>query len=184
MSVEPTAPAARSTWRIDPVHTIAEFEIQHMRVSVVKGRFTGVEGIIVGDLATPSEARIEVMVPAERVDTGYRQRDVHLRSEDFLDCERFPEIRFKSSAIDTLGEGNFWVRGTLELHGIAHDVTLICSVNGEAQNYVGEDVVGITAETTIVPSEFGLSWNVPLPGGGFMIGDSARIEMHIEAVRE
>lgn len=176
--------ASGAVWRVDPVHTVVEFEIQHMRVSVVKGRFTGVDGVIVGDLSDPTHASVSVTIPAARVDTGYPQRDVHLRSGDFLDTDRFPEITFRSTAIESLGEGSYWVHGDLQIRDTTKNVTFVGSIDGQALNYVGEEVVGLTAEARIKPADFGISWNVPLPGDGMMIGDAARIELHLEAVRQ
>jgi polyisoprenoid-binding protein YceI len=173
-----------AVWRIDPVHTTVEFEIRHLRVSVVKGRFTGVQGVIAGDLSDPTRATISVAIPSARIDTGYAQRDVHLRSSDFLDTDTYPEITFKSADIEPMGEGSYWVHGRLQIRDVTREITFVGSVDGEGLNYVGEEVVGLTAEARIKPADFGLSWNVPLPGGGMLIGDAARIELHIEAVRQ
>lgn len=184
MTSELTELRLRAIWRIDSTHSSVEFAAKHMGVATVKGRFTDVVGTIVGDLNEPAHAQIEVEIAAGSVDTGTSQRDWHLRSADFLNVADYPVITFRSTKIEPLGEDNFWVRGDLQIHGVVREVNLIGSVDGETVNQLGEEVIGISAETTVIPKDFGLSWNLPLPAGGWLIGNELRVELHIEAIRE
>ena len=184
MKSEVTEPKLRAIWRVDSTHSSVEFAAKHMAVATVKGRFTDVVGMIVGDLNDPANAQIEVEIATARVDTGNSQRDWHLRSADFLNAADYPTISFRSTKIEPLGEDNFWVRGDLQIRGKAREVNLVGSVDGETVNQLGEEVIGMSAETTVIPKDFGLTWNLPLPAGGWLIGNELRVELHLEAIRE
>jgi len=176
--------ATRTTWAIDPAHTLVEFSAKHMMISTVKGRFTEVEGAIRGDLSEPQNAAVDITIGAASIDSRNDQRDAHLRSVDFLDAENFPTLQFVSKAIVPRGDNEYRVIGDLTLRGVTREVTLDATLEGTAKSPWGTEVVGISASGKINRSDFGLTWNVVLETGGVVVSDAVKIAIELEAVKQ
>jgi len=181
-----TAPQVEkpTIWQIDPAHTLVEFAVKHMMFTTVKGRFGGVHGTIVDDAADPSRSSVEVEIDAASIDTREEKRDAHLRSPDFLDVESYPTITFKSSRAEHAGPDRLRVVGDLTIHGTTREVVLDTTINGRGTNPFGLEVAGFTGETTINRRDFGLNWNMALEAGGVLVGDTVKILIEIEAVKQ
>ena len=171
-------------WQIDPAHTLVEFAVKHMMFATVKGRFGGVRGTIVEDAADPSRSSVEVEIEAASIDTRDEKRDAHLRSPDFLDVESYPTITFKSSRVEHAGRDRLRVVGDLTIHGTTREVVLDTTINGRGTTPFGQEVAGFTAETTINRRDFGLNWNVALEAGGVLVGDTVKILLEVEALKQ
>ena len=185
MAMPLTTPAAvRTAWQIDPSHTLVEFAVKHMMFSTVKGRFGGVQGTIVVDEADPARSSVEAEIDAATIDTREPDRDAHLRSGDFFDAEHFPVISFRSTRVEARGRDRLLVVGDLTIRGATREVVLETVVNGQGVNPDGQEVVGLTAETTLSRRDFGLTWNVALEAGGVLVGDSVKVTLEIQTVRQ
>ncbi|GAC1332209.1 MAG: YceI family protein [Chloroflexota bacterium] len=182
--VATTLTATRSTWEFDPAHTSVEFKVKHMMITTVKGRFTGVQGKIIGDVENPTQAEVDVVIDAASVDTRNEQRDAHLRSADFLDVENFPHITFKSSRVDRVNDDEIKVSGDLTIRGVTRQVTLDVEIAGVGTSPFGTQVSGMSAKTAINRKDFGLNWNVALETGGWLVGEEVKIEIDIEAIKQ
>jgi polyisoprenoid-binding protein YceI len=171
------------TWRVDPAHSSVEFEIKHMMIATVRGRFRELEGTIVAadDIR---ESRASGVVKAASIDTNHPDRDAHLRSPDFFDVERYPEIRFGSTRIEPLGGPNYRVIGDLTIKDVMREVALETTVEGVTRDPWGNERVGMRARGTIDRKDFGLRWQQALETGGLLLGDEVRILIEISAVRE
>jgi polyisoprenoid-binding protein YceI len=172
-----------SVWHIDPRHSLAEFSVRHMMLSRVRGRFTGVSGTIVDAAEDPKYSSVKAEIDVTTLITGDPQRDEHLRSPDFFDVANHPSITFESRRVSGSRE-HFTVTGDLTIRGQTREVTLDVTFNGVGTNPLGQSVAGFTVETEINRKDFGLNWNMALEAGGFLVGDHARIEIEVEAVRE
>ncbi|HST06651.1 MAG TPA: YceI family protein [Gemmatimonadaceae bacterium] len=182
-SVE-TAPAAgtRTEWKLDPTHTHVEFAAKHLMISTVKGRITDVAGSIFIDERTPRNSSVDVTLNAATIDTRTDQRDQHLRSGDFLDVEKYPQIRFKSTRIE--GDRNeFKLTGALTIRDVTREVTLDVQFEGQTKDPWGGERVGFSANGKIDRRDFGLTWNVLLEGGGLTVGNDIKISIEVEAVK-
>lgn len=124
MSTAATPGAATSTWKIDPVHSNAQFKVKHMMISHVKGEFTSINGTLELDESDISRSRVEASIDATTINTREAQRDAHLKSADFLDVEKFPTLKFKSTRIAKKGDDEYAVSGDLSIHGVTRNVTL------------------------------------------------------------
>ena len=175
---------ARTTWVIDPVHSLIEFAVRHLMVSTFKGCFTGVAGAIVLDEVDRSHSRVEVAIDAASVDTRDEQRDQHLRSADFLDVETYPRIIFESWGVEPGNGARAKVSGDLTIHGVTRLVVLEVELNGRVSAPVGGEVIGFSAATTISRKDYGLTWNTALDAGGVLVGDEITIQLEIEAVKQ
>ena len=179
-----SAPATQATtWTIDPKHTLVEFSAKHMMFTTVKGRFGGVSGTIIENEADPSQSSVDVEIDAATIDTREPQRDGHLRSEDFLHVEAHPLITFKSTQVEAVGKDHLRVTGDLTIRGATRSVVLDTTITGRGTTPFGQQAAGFSAETSINRKDFGLTWNVALEAGGFLVGDQIKIVLEVEAVR-
>lgn len=176
--------ATRGAWQLDPAHTLVEFSGKHMMFTTVKGRFNSVRGTILLDEANPANSSVEAEIDANSLYSGVEYRDNHLRSADFLEAEKFPTITFKSTRIERQGEDSAKVIGDLTIHGVTREVTLDTELTGRGKNPQGMETIGFEARTTINRKDFGLTWNMALETGGFLVGDTIKIEIAVEAHKQ
>jgi polyisoprenoid-binding protein YceI len=173
-----------SDWKIDPVHSAVQFSVRHMVVSKTRGKFGKWTGEIALDPARLAEARVEARIEAASIDTNDAQRDAHLRSPDFLDAERSPELIFKSKKVQDLGGDRLRLIGDLTIRGVTKEVALEVESMGRAKDPWGAERIGFSAKGRINREEFGLTWNTVLEAGGLAVGKDVEIEIELEAVRQ
>ena len=171
------------TWRIDPVHSEVSFTVRHLMISKVRGRFGDFAGtIVIGD--NPLDAHVEANVALASIDTGNSGRDDHVRSADFFDVDRYPELTFRSTGVRPDGD-DFIVDGELSLHGVTRPVALAVEVTGfQAATPFGDSRLGFSASAEINRDDFGITFNTPLEGGGVGLGRKVQIALEIQAVRD
>ena len=122
-------------------------------------------------------------IDAASLDTGVADRDAHLRSADFFDVERFPELRFHSKRIEKLDDGRYRVVGDLTIRDVTREVHLDVEHGGQAKDPWGNERVGFVARASIDRTDFGLQWNQVLEAGGVVVADRVDIELDVEAVK-
>ena len=166
-------------WQIDPAHTSASVSARHMMLSTVRASLSGTTGELDFDPARPEGARIRLAIPAASVNTGDEKRDGHLRSPDFLDVERFPQITFESTSVRKDGDG-YAVRGDLTIRGTTLPVDVNVVLNGVVDGMKGK-VAGFSGTATIDRTKWGLVWNMPIPGG-VLVSEKLRLEFDLQAV--
>ena len=170
-------------WVLDPVHSQVQFVARHMMVSKVRGFFRELEGTLDIDEA-PELSRVEVTIQAASIDTGDATRDEHLRSPDFLDVQRYPEITYRSVRVQ-LGDGGKWhVAGLLTIRDVTQPVPLTVEFCGVNRDPWGKIRAGFLATTEINRDDFDITWNQALETGGFLVGKGVKIEIDAEAVRD
>jgi polyisoprenoid-binding protein YceI len=181
MSVEIPGYVA-GTWAIDPVHSEVSFVVRHMMVSKVRGRFDKFEGTIV-TAEDPLASSVTAAVDLSSINTGQEQRDAHIRSADFFEVEKYPEMTFVSTGVKSAEEG-FILEGDLTLKGITKPVAFNLEVNGIGPDAYGGTRIGFSAESQIGRSDFGVSFNGPIPGvpGGAVVSENVTISLEIEGV--
>jgi polyisoprenoid-binding protein YceI len=170
-----------STWNLDASHSTVGFSIRHMVFSKVRGRFLKFTGAINLDDDT-TKSWVEVTIDAASIDTGTDQRDTHLRSADFFDVEHFPELRFRSTRTEDLGEGRLRVTGDLTIRDTTRSIALDAEPTGRGMDPWGNERLGFVAKASIDRKDFGLKWNQLLEAGGVLVGDRVDIELDIQAV--
>jgi polyisoprenoid-binding protein YceI len=171
------------TFALDPTHTSAGFVARHLMVSKVRGSFSQVSGEVV-IAEDPLASTVTVHIPAATIDTGVADRDGHLRSPDFLDVERYPELTFRSLRLEELRGNTFRLVGELTIRATTREVTLDVEFEGVARSPWGQEVAGFTATTEIDREEFGITWNQALETGGVLVGKKVKIEIGAELVRQ
>lgn len=176
-----TIPGYRAgTWTIDAVHSDVSFSVRHMMVSKVKGRFGTFEGsIVTGE--EPKDSSVTVSVDLSSIDTNNAQRDAHITSADFFDVAQHAQMTFVSTGVT--GDGLDWaITGDLTLKGVTKPVELKTEVGGFGPDAYGGYRAGFSATTEISRKEFGVDIEIPLDGGGVVVGDKISVSLEIEAV--
>jgi polyisoprenoid-binding protein YceI len=173
------------TWAIDPVHSDVGFAVRHLMISNIRGHFTRFEGRIV-TAEDPLRSEVTADIDMSSVDTANPQRDEHLRGADFFEVDKYPTMSYRSTGIRPDGDG-FLVEGELTLKGVTLPVPLKLEINGfGADPFASDPAVGaragFTATAEIDRTDFGISYNGPIPGGGLALGETVRIVLEIEAV--
>jgi polyisoprenoid-binding protein YceI len=171
------------TWRVDPSHSSVGFEVKHMMIATVRGRFREFEGTLEAaeDLA---DSRCYGNVKVASIDSGEPDRDAHLRSPDFFDAERYPEITFKSTHIENVEGPAYRITGDLTIKGETREVTLDATVEGAGEDPWGNHRVGVSATGVINRNDFGLRWQKRLAAGGLLVGEEVKLLIDVSAVRD
>jgi polyisoprenoid-binding protein YceI len=169
-------------YTLDPVHTSIEFSVRHLVINNVKGKFTDFSGTLLYDDGDITKSSVNVSIKAASVNTGTPNRDNDLRSANFLDAEKFPEITFQSQRIEKRGDGYVAV-GTLTIHGVSKETALPFSITGKIKDPWGGTRMGIEVALTLNRRDFGMNYGKTLDGGGLVVGNDVKIEIAAEAVK-
>jgi polyisoprenoid-binding protein YceI len=176
-----------SRWQLDPAHTQVEFRAKHMMITTVRGRFADTSGTITVEEENPENSSVEVRIDARSIDTRVEDRDTHLRSADFLNVEKYPEITFRSRRIEGAHAepgDEFLVVGDLTIRGETKEVELTATYEGQGKDPWGGTRAGFTGSTKIDRRDWGLTWNQALETGGILVSNDITIELQVQAVRE
>jgi len=172
------------TYDLDPAHTTVTFAVKHMMVTNVRGEFQKVAGTIEYDPKSPETSVIKIEIDPASINTREPKRDAHLKSPDFFDVAKFPTMKFESTKAVAVGKGKLKVTGKLTMHGVTKEVVLdVDGPTAELKDPMGNIKVGASAVAVVNRKDFGLVWNVPLEGGGVLVGDEIKIAIDLEATR-
>jgi polyisoprenoid-binding protein YceI len=170
---------ATTTWNLDTTHTDVIFAAKHMMVTTVRGKFATLSGSLQLDPENPTAATGSFTIDAASLNTGVEQRDGHLRSPDFFDVQNFPEITFVSTAVTPKGGDDYAVTGDLTIRGTTKPVTLDVEYLGLFSSMGGARRAGFHATTKINREDWGLTWNVGLEAGGWLVGKDVKLEIDL-----
>jgi polyisoprenoid-binding protein YceI len=170
------------SWELDPTHSALEFVARYAVFTLVRGRFTSFSGAVVLDPLHLDATQIDVDIDASSVDTAMPQRDAHLRSEDFFDVERHPSISFRSQGASVLAAGRYTVHGDLTIRGVTQPVRLDVDAFGCAADMLGNSRLGLSANAKVRRSEWGITWNAPVLGGGVTLAEEVGLELAVSLV--
>ncbi|MDI9939896.1 YceI family protein [Rhodococcus sp. IEGM 1351] len=166
------------TWAIDTVHSTVGFSVRHLMVSKVRGTFNDFTGAIT--VAEDGTAAVTAEIQVASIDTKNTDRDAHIKSADFFDAEQYPTATFTSTAVRTKGD-DYVVEGEFTLHGVTRPVELALEFNGVNPGMGNGPVAGFEATTVLNRKDFGITIDMPLEGGGAVVGDKITITLEIEA---
>lgn len=169
------------TWTVDPVHSDVSFVVRHMMVSKVRGHFEKFSGQIV-TAENPLDSLVVATVDANSLNTNNVERDNHIRSADFLEVDRYPTLEFRSTGLRAHGGDEYALDGDLTVHGVTRPVTFQLELNGFTRDPFGGYRTGFSAVADISRNDFGVSINLPMEGGGVVVGDKIQIRLEVEAV--
>ena len=183
MSTTTVTAIPTGTWTIDPAHSKVGFGVKHMGIATVRGEFTEFEGTleVADDL---SSAKAYGTVKAGSVDTNEPQRDDHLRSPDFFDVARYPELRFESTSIEALDDEEFRITGRLTIHGVTNEIVLHADLQGTDVDPWGNERVGLEVTGQLSRSDYDMKFNQALGSGNMLVGDKVKLALDISAVKQ
>lgn len=165
----------KTKWTVDEVHSVVEFSVRHMMISNVKGNFNSFSADIEADPNDLTDASIEFTIDANSIDTRKEDRDNHLRSADFFEVEKYPEIKFTATNIVKKTDNTYDVAGDFDMHGVSKPVTFNVVFEGQAG-----DIAGFSADTEINRADFGLTWNSTLETGGVLVSEKVKISLDLQ----
>jgi polyisoprenoid-binding protein YceI len=174
---------AADSYVVDKNHSEATFQVRHL-VSRVSGKFNDFTGSISVDQASPAASAVEFTIKTASIDTGVADRDKDLRSANFFEVEKYPEISFKSTSIKPSSRKDVYdVTGTFTMHGVTKTITLPVEFLGFIKDPRGNQRAGFTARATLNRKDYGITWNRALDAGGTLLSDDVDITVNIEAVK-
>jgi polyisoprenoid-binding protein YceI len=172
------------SYTLDTAHSSANFSVRHLMVSNVKGNFKVTGGSAVWDPTNLAASKLDAIIDVTTVDTRDPKRDAHLKSPDFFDAAKFPQIKFESTRFTQNGEG-LEIAGNLTIRGVTKPVVL--KVDGPTtavKDPWGNTRIGAAAVTKVNRKDFGVNWNSNLDGGGVVVGDDVNIALEVEMVQK
>jgi polyisoprenoid-binding protein YceI len=171
-------------WEIDSSHSSIHFSVRHMVVAKVRGQFARWTGTVLAEGDDLSAGSVKVVIDATSINTGVADRDTHLKSPDFFDVGRFPELTFASKRVEKISDDALRLVGDLTIRGVTREVVLAVDYAGQTKDPWGNVRAGFTAKGEVDRKDFGLTWNQLLEAGGVMVGDRISIEIEVEAVKQ
>ena len=176
-----TIPAG--TYVTDTAHTTFGFSVKHLGIATVRGKFNEFEGTLaIGE--DPSSAKLSGVAKTASIDTGEPQRDEHLRSPDFFDAEKNPELRYESTSVRQLDADNFEIEGELTMHGVTNPLTLNAEFLGAEVDPYGNDRVAFEITGKLERSQWGMKFNAALGSGNLMVSDTVKLAIDVSAIRQ
>ena len=177
------APVPGGEYRIDPAHSTIGFAIRHYEINWVSGRFNDFAGTIRFDDKDVTKSSVEFTAKIESIDTGVARRDQHLRTADFFDAAKYPEMTFKSTRVERKGKDSYVLHGDFTLKGVTRPLAIPFTVTGAIKDPRGNTRFGVAAQTTINRRDYGITWGSALQGGGLDVGNEVTIDLQLEAVQ-
>jgi polyisoprenoid-binding protein YceI len=168
------------SWSVDPAHSTIEVRVKHMMIQTVRGRFRDFDGAIVAG----EEPSVSGSIRVASLETLQAERDAHLRSPDFFEAERYPEIGFRAAAMQFNGDdGHFALSGELTIKGVTRPIVLAGELHGAVTDGDGRERVALALRGQLDRSDYGLVWNRVLETGNLLVGDSVDVVLDVAAVR-
>lgn len=175
---ETTAPA--TTWTLDRSHSNIGFSVEHMLVSETTGKFRKFDGTFKAEKADFTDAEVEFTADVNSIDTEDEKRDGHLKSDDFFNAEKFPQIKFKSKGFKKLKDNKYALNGDLTIRDITKNVDWAVITSGIQKDPWGNTKAGFKATLIINRFDYGLKWNTLTEAGGAVVGKDVTIKVNVE----
>jgi len=171
-------------WSLDPAHSTLGFKVKHLMITNVSGSFKNFNAEVETDGTDFTTATIHLKAAIGSIDTNNTQRDSHLRSADFFEAEKFPEMIFDSAKIEKVDEENYHVFGSLTMKGVTRPVKLNVEYSGVTNDPWGGERAGFTITGKINRTDWGINFNAILETGGVMLSEDVKINSEIQLVKQ
>jgi polyisoprenoid-binding protein YceI len=183
MTVTTPTESLTATYNLDPAHSRVGFVARHAMVTKVRGAFNDVTGSGYFDAADPSRSHLELTIKAASIDTRNADRDAHLRGNDFLDMEQYPEIRFASTSVERADDTAYRVTGDLTIKDVTKPVTFDLEFTGAVVDPFGNQRIGLEGSVNINRKDWGVNWNATLEAGGVLVSEKVLLEFEVSAIK-
>ena len=171
-------------WGLDPMHSEINFKVKHMMIANVTGGFTKFDVNATTEGDEFSKAKINFTADINSINTNNEQRDGHLKSADFFDAEKFPQLKFESTSLNKKSDDEFQMNGNLTIKDVTKPVSLQVNFGGIGKDPYGNTKAGFTIEGKINRKDFGLNWNAALETGGMLVGEELKIQSEIQLAKQ
>jgi len=172
--------AAQSEWKLDKANSSVSFSIKHMVISTVTGIFNDFDINFTSSKSDFSDASVEGIVKTASINTENDRRDKHLKSDDFFNAEKYPEIKFKSKSFEKTADGKYEITGNLTIRDVTKEVTFEANHNGSVKSTMGTTMHSWTATLTLNRFDYNLKWSQTIETGGLIAGKDVTITVNIE----
>lgn len=175
-------PALASTieLKVDDAHSDIGFDVKHLMVSTVHGNFAKFSGTVDLDEKDMTHSKVKFVVRTDSITTGNEKRDGHLKSPDFFDIEKYPEAKFVSTSIKSMGDGKYELVGDLTIHGVTKKAKFTMLSLGAVKDPFGNSKRIFQASTDLNRKDYGLTWNKALESGGVLVGENVKLTINLE----
>lgn len=174
---------SQTKWTVDNAHSSVGFTVSHLVISEVEGSFKSYSGNLIAAKPDFTDAAIDFTVDVNSINTDNEMRDKHLKSPDFFDAEKYPQMKFSSTSFKKLSGNKYELQGNLTIHGISKPVKFDVTYGGTANDGYGNIKAGFKATTTINRLDYGLSWDKLTEAGGAMVGHDVNIDVRLELAK-
>ncbi len=175
--------AQTTEWGYDASHAKVGFSLSHFGISETEGKFTQFDGKVLADKPDFSDAKMEITIDVSSINTEEPQRDTHLKSADFFDVAKYPNITFKSKSLKSTGKNTYRLTGDFTLHGVTKEITLDVYYKGTVVDPYNNTKAGFRLSGVIDRTDFGLVWNGALAAGGLLVGNDVTLDINIELIK-
>ena len=179
-----SAQTQTTSWKIDPVHSSIAFSVDYMVLTEVTGNFREFSGTLQQDDENFSGRKVDVTIKTTSISTENEKRDGHLRSADFFDAQKYPEITFVSKSFEKKSANEYQITGELTMHGISNPMVISAKYMGQAKDPWGNIRQGFKGTATINRTDFGIEYNSTLETGGLLIGKDVAIKLNMQFIKQ
>ncbi len=175
--------ATKSLWKIDPTHSEVQFKVKHLVISTVTGSFSSFDGQIDTEGDSFENAKASFTADIDSISTNNEDRDNHLKSDDFFNAEQFPQLKFESTNVEKVSEGEYTVTGNLTIRDITKEIELKLVHGGTVTDQYGQTKAGFEVEGAINRKEFGLTWSAVTEAGNVVVGDKINLHLNVQYIK-
>jgi polyisoprenoid-binding protein YceI len=182
--MELTAVSAKTKWAVDPAHSELAFKVKHLMITNVHGEFRKFAADVTSDGDDFTRSSVSVTIDAASILTNDDKRDAHLKSVDFFDVEKFPELKFKGTSFKKSADGDYKLKGLLTIRDVSREVYFDVEFGGIQKDPWGNEKAGFSLSGKINRRDFGLNWNAALESGGMLVSDEVKISAEVQFVKQ
>ncbi|MEX0609650.1 MAG: YceI family protein [Balneolaceae bacterium] len=173
----------KTLWKIDPTHSEVQFKVKHLVISTVSGSFGSFDGQIESDDDNFENAQATFTADIDSISTNNEDRDQHLKSDDFFNAKEYPQLKFKSTNFEKIGDGEYKVTGEVTLRDVTKEVELNVVHGGTVGDPYGQTKAGFEVTGSINRKEFGLAWSAVTEAGNVVVGDEIKLQLNVQFVK-
>ncbi len=177
------APIPAGAYNIDPAHSIIGFAVRHLEINWVEGRFKDFTGTINFDDKDITKSNVQFTAKIASIDTGVDARNNHLKTADFFDAAKYPDLKFVSTKVERKGKDKYILTGDLTIKDVTKSISFPFTLTGAVKDPWGGTRFGIQAETVINRQDYNINWGHPLADGGLDVGNNITVKLQLEAVK-
>jgi polyisoprenoid-binding protein YceI len=169
-----------SKWSIDPTHSDIHFKVKHLMINTVTGSFKKFDASLETSNPDLTDAKISFTADIDSISTGLEMRDTHLKSNDFFNAEKYPQLKFESTGFEKVGDSTYLLKGNLTIRETTKPVQLDVEYGGQMADFYGNTKAGFEITGKLKRKEFGLNWDAVTEAGGVVVSDEIKLVLNVQ----